>query len=609
MDGAASELVKWITEAKKIEVPFFQRPYVWDKEDFEALIDSFMDSPGNTMPFFGSVIMKQLGDEDEAHYLVIDGQQRITTFNVLIRVLLDISEKGDVKLSPSLEGALRNAIYDIDIDDDGNEVFSSRLIPSNSDKESFNKTMDAEADRPLDLETLDEGKPIEAAYVYFYKYFAIAGADVAKKFCMKLYNHNKSMIFIILDDKDDEQKIFDSVNSLGKVLTNSDIIKNYIFQKLREYAKGDQYKIDNIVKLYGKYWDSIFYAQDRKEFWYSQFTIGRYTTNHLECFLRDLAVVIKIYAAKKTTGAYGLCNTYKKYIDGLDYDKLVAFIKEINEYAQVYYNYKTEYEGLTNFVWSDYKNRLLLILDYLETSTFNPYILKLLKENAPDMEAKFYNFERFFLRRFVYGGTTKNYNQCCEGLISASDDVIYFEEYMKESPSDSADYRDKLRKCSNKQGLLVMFLLEMLSRNGNEGKYSDALNIKAYTLEHVMPQKWNSNDSWLNADSYDENGELIDKNNTQAFLNNRNMAVKSIGNFALLTSKLNTSISNGSFDTKINGNGKQNGAGMRQFAAALSTTQRVISVYDKAKSWDERNIFENEKDYFDMLNAFYKWTD
>lgn len=40
------------------------------------------------------------------------------------------------------------------------------------------------------------------------------------------------MIFITLDDKDDEQKIFDSVNSLGKALSNSDIIKNYIFQKM-----------------------------------------------------------------------------------------------------------------------------------------------------------------------------------------------------------------------------------------------------------------------------------------------------------------------------------------------------------------------------------------
>lgn len=109
----------------------------------------------------------------------------------------------------------------------------------------------------------------------------------------------------------------------------------------------------------------------------------------------------------------------------------------------MYFGYKTEYIGLTNFVWSDYKNRMLLILDWLETSTFNPYILKLLKDNPNDLEKKFYNFERFFLQRFIYEGTTKNYNQCCEGLISAVDDEIYFKEYMKESPAESKSYKNK----------------------------------------------------------------------------------------------------------------------------------------------------------------------
>ena len=270
MDGNASELLKWITEAKRIEVPFFQRPYVWNDSDFEALIDSFNDAVGNTMPFFGSVIMKKIGSDDDLSYLVIDGQQRITTFNILIRVLLDINDNKDIKLAPAVTQALRNAIYDIDVDDEGGEVFDLRLIPSNSDKESFEKVMDAECNRPIALDTLTNS-PIENAYSYFYRHFTTEGVDAVKKFSMKLFNHNKSMIFIILDDKDDEQRIFDSVNSLGKALTNSDIIKNYIFQKMKEKAYDDDHKIKNILSLYNKYWDSIFYKEDRKIFWYKEF--------------------------------------------------------------------------------------------------------------------------------------------------------------------------------------------------------------------------------------------------------------------------------------------------------------------------------------------------
>ena len=85
------------------------------------------------------------------------------------------------------------------------------------------------------------------------------------------------------------------------------------------------------------------------------------------------------------------------------------------------------------------------------------------------------------------------------------------------------------------------------------------------------------------------------------------MAVKSIGNFSLLTSKLNTSISNSSFDEKINGNGKKNGTGMRGFAAAISITKAIIDLFDAGKVWDERVIFEKEKDYFDRLNIVYNF--
>ena len=410
-----------------------------------------------------------------------------------------------------------------------------------------------------------------------------------------------------MDKNDDEQKIFDSVNSLGKTLSNSDIVKNYLFQRMKELSRGDSIKEKQVIENYYKYWDSIFYANSKKEFWYNEFTVGRITTDHLECFLKDLAIVKKIYAAKKTTGIYGLCNAYKEYIDTLSLDALVVFLKEINEYAKVYYDYKYEYSSMKNFVWSDYVNRTLLILDYLETSTFNPYILKLLKEKPDDIEQRFYRFEKFFLERFIYEGTTKNYNQCCEGLINASNDEIYFKEYMKESPVGNVSYKTKFRKLTNKQGVLFLFLLEMLHRAGNEDKYSDALNISAYSLEHVMPQKWQSNDEWMKLDSYDEAGNLIDKNNMQQFIDNRNAAMRSLGNFALLTAKLNASVSNASFEIKINGNGKKNGIGMRGFAAALHITKCIIDTYDVTKVWNEKNIYENETMYFSKLSEFYKF--
>lgn len=51
--------LKSLLQSNALEVPFFQRPYVWEEEHFEALIDSFEDSPEGVMPFWGSVILKE----------------------------------------------------------------------------------------------------------------------------------------------------------------------------------------------------------------------------------------------------------------------------------------------------------------------------------------------------------------------------------------------------------------------------------------------------------------------------------------------------------------------------------------------------------------------
>jgi len=108
----------------------------------------------------------------------------------------------------------------------------------------------------------------------------------------------------------------------------------------------------------------------------------------------------------------------------------------------------------------------------------------------------------------------------------------------------------------------------------------------------------------MGCSSYDENGDII--TGIEEFISNRNMAVGSIGNFALLTSALNSSISNDSFSVKIDGNGKKQG--IRQYAANLIHTKEIIKIFDETKLWDERNIFERESRFFKQLNDFYHFV-
>ena len=122
-----------------------------------------------------------------------------------------------------------------------------------------------------------------------------------------------------------------------------------------------------------------------------------------------------------------------------------------------------------------------------------------------------------------------------------------------------------------------------------------------------MPQKWQS--SWYGVDSFDEDGNVVDRNNVEVFIQGRNKAVRSLGNMTLLTSKLNTSISNSDFETKINGKttGKNPG-GIKKYASSLETTKSIVEAYESGIMWDERQIYLYEKKYFDLLNEFYEFN-
>lgn len=90
------------------------------------------------MPFFGSLILKEFGGVDSGQYLIIDGQQRCTTFSVLIKAMLDVCD-GNSYLSSTQITRLVDCIYSVDEDVNGDEIYLTKLIPSNPDKKHLKK--------------------------------------------------------------------------------------------------------------------------------------------------------------------------------------------------------------------------------------------------------------------------------------------------------------------------------------------------------------------------------------------------------------------------------------------------------------------------------------
>lgn len=593
MDGKGRALCWFQNENVKIEVPFFQRPYVWDEGEWEDLINSINNAANESMPFIGSFILQKI----DRKFYVIDGQQRITTLSVMIRAFLDSFSD----LPPEVKQQFSSYIYDTKFHK-LKAVYLPRLIPSNIDKNDFDAVMSGTKE---EIESRN-GKIVQA-YKYFCKYFASNSDEENADIGTRLLTNKKFFIVIELDEQDDEQKIFDSVNSLGRDLTNSDIIKNYLYQKMKDYVNNDPDMVQQLLQHHQTYWVDTFYSEEKRVFWEKSKTLGRIQTNNLEAFLKDFATIKGIYSPSKTGGIDGLAKAYKAFINNLAYDGLKLFSKELSDYATCYYTYNSAYEQMDDFKLSDIVNTTLLVLDKLETSTFNPYVLKLIKCNSGDMEEKLFALQRFVVMRFIYKAKTKNYNNVCENLLNSDDPIQYLNNYNNSESLGLDEYPLGLKKIYNKQATLMLFLLELIRRNGEESKYSGGMKY-SLSLEHIMPKSWERH--WSDVPSFKyvgESEEFSQVTEYTALIENRKAQILSIGNMTLLTSSLNSAIGNLPFESKILGNGKYDG--YKKYAGSLSVAKEIIDIYESEKSWDERNIYARNQRIFGELNSYYQFID
>lgn len=594
----------WLQQEKiKLEVPFFQRPYVWEEEDWQELLNSVENSPSNSMPFLGSVILQK--DLPNKKYIIIDGQQRFTTLSVFIKAFIDAFVQHEL---PGLKAEFQKIIYDYSIHD-LTPRFINRLTPSNIDKNSFELVMNPDFD--INKPYLENGRIVQA-YKKFYYYFKENDVSKNREVGSKILTNNKFFITIIINEDEDEQKIFDSVNSLGRDLTNTDIIKNFMFQKMKSLTNTDPKSIEVINDIHRRYWENKFYSDERRPFWDREKILGRIKTNYLESFLKDFGTIKKIYIPSETGGIDGLSKAFKQYINSINnFDALKKFVIELSDYSDCFYEYTYEYENLDFFRIDDVVNSTLLILDKTETTTFNPYVMKLLKTKPNNYLDQFISLQKFLIQRLIYKAKTKNYNKVCENLLDdGRDNIKYLKEYNANEAMGLNEFPIGLKRINNKPATLILFLIELIKRRGEENKYSDSLGYNK-SLEHIMPKDWTKNWSKVSCytEEYIKSNPFQPKNILVTNLNQvaevRKNSINSLGNMTLLMGSLNSSLSNDTFKNKMDGN--KNKSGIRKYGSSLSITQDIIDYADKNEEWNEIAITQRNIELFKVLNKFYNF--
>lgn len=554
MEAGKRNISDIFNRANKLKIPHFQRSYVWQEEQWERFLDDMRYASRANCPYFmGSVILKQQETQVNENNVrtIIDGQQRLTTVMLFFKALFNKNETPE-KFQEIFT------------------MFNNNIILEHnySDKPIFEKIL---TDQELDAK--EKKSQISRCYDYFLK--NIEANEINPN------NLLSNVLFVGIDllFNEDEQQIFDTINSLGVRLTTAELLKNYLFR--------------DDIEFYNKNWRDVFEKDDEiKEYWDQEVTSGRSIRNNIDLFLQSY-LFIKIQEKdlnvtsddkERYFKVDSVFNSYKEFIAkyGLDKDLVVS---ELKEYASVYKNTVNPKIVEQDVNKNDYVQRLNLVMFGLDTATIIPYILYVAKKvtNQDERNKIFRYLEAYLMRRLICKKTTKNYNQLFRSFINNEINTL---EKLKEliemkgekinyMPSDQ-DVEEGIKQSdlSNKQAKGILYLIERSIRsnlNSTELKYFDE-----YSLEHVMPKKWRNN--WK------------DDNLTNEQENDRDDLILTLGNLTLITKQLNSSIRDSDWKTKKAGSGQNHG--LVEYAQGIE----IFSKYLQRDAWNEDSIKERAQE-------------
>lgn len=571
---AGEQSFKFVTHTSNFVIPFFQRGYVWDDRNWAPMLEDFLQNKSSQ--FFGSIILKHLRKHTNdvgSKALVIDGQQRLTTMSILLKSVNDSLHLPGGGLHdqayPYLfykPNALRDESY-------------TRITHSKIDKQAFEFVLRSSAEQ---ICASNSPSRIVACYKYFFKELEKCSQEDKEWLFNRFVNSEEPFLVVIdLEEKDDEQSIFDTINSAGVRLSYADTIKNLLFQVALQKAGAG--KEEQIYKLYETTWFDDFEGDaDSRDYWQREAQSVRVKRTMLEVFLHSFAIIQGFYDPRKDNLSQ-LPTLYRDKVKEMEsIEDVSAFLKALSEAAGIYREKLGSFGAIKTFSYADGVGRLFHILDQCNVLTFHPYLLHLFCKYQNDeamLKARFVELERFVMRQYAAHATTRQNNAYCVEFINDESSVKRAADAIP-----TGEIEAHLKAIGNRQAKLILFWIELYRR------HVDKLEVEkdrhyAYQLEHVLPQKWEAH--WLSVPVFDDSGsQVIDPEKAR---NARNHKCYEIGNMTLLSSSLNVAISNSQFDVKINGEGRKKG--IRQYAELHITKDDILKPYDDGdKTWDEVRI-------------------
>lgn len=554
MDAHKSLITDIFNNATLIEVPFFQRSYVW-REDLWArfLEDMEFVANANKPHFLGSIILKEgpkpQGELYSSIKTVVDGQQRLTTFLIFMKVLC-------LKLNQTL-------LFDFQYRIMGQGI---AFRHGRNDIDAFEKVMNTKEATIIDNPT--PSSRIIAAFNYFVEHM-----DESKLSIMTILS-NIQFVRIDLGVNEDEQQIFDTINSLGVNLTTSELLKNYFFSR-------------QTVKEYENIWAAVFEKDDdTKAYWDTAIETGRmkramidiFFDSYFQIFIQDKRYNISNNDKLMYARVDMLAQSYQHFITTYCNSNKNVVLSHLKEYALCFMeNFRPE-QCAMGIPGTFGIERINVMIFGLKNTTMIPYVLYLAKNvrDKDEKERMYGILESYIMRRIVVHATTKNYNNLFTSLIlnnvldadsllaklkNSTDATTYF-------PDDTElQHGFEHSKLVNLQSKGIIYMIESKIRPASIA--TALLGFNNYSLEHLMPKKWRNN--WPACASEDA-------------AKKRDSLLLTIGNLAIIPQALNASIRDAAWPVKKSG--KASKPGLTLCASGLYTLHDALNKDE----WNEAEI-------------------
>lgn len=453
-------------------IPVFQRDYSWTETQCEQLWNDVVAvalRESTRGHFLGSVVYVPTGASSAGftQWLLIDGQQRVTTLTLLLAALRDhIVETGWSGDEDGPTPKKIDAYFLKNIQEDGER--QHKLVLRRHDQKTLQAFVHS---TELPKEPSDR---ITENYDYFRD--NIRAADPAQ-----IYRGIGRLIIVdvTLDrNTDDPQLIFESLNSTGVDLSESDLIRNFILMRLPEAEQ---------TALYNSYWSKIE-------------ALFRGSEKTFDAYARDyLALKTKASKQEKASQIY---QAFRRYFDTLldQLGGLEALLEEMLRFARYYAAFSLGVGAPKKLSLS--LGRLRRLVDAPATLIMRLYDChdRLDTLSEAELNSAIHLVESFVLRRAICGEQTRGYWQVFANLAYRLDPAAPLESLQVELARLRDNYRypsdSEFRKALSERDLyglrVCLHLLEQLENYGSK----EPTDVSSYSIEHVMPQNEKLSKKW-----------------------------------------------------------------------------------------------------------------